>query len=256
MMKLSALVQLSRNDLKAKYANSVLGIVWAFVMPLITILVFWYVFQLGFKNLPVGNAPYILWFSSAYVPWIFFVDLTTAGCNSLVEYSFLVKKIKFDINYIPFMKITSSLTVHIFFVLFLLFMHHIYGFEFNGYSVQIIYYSICICTIGLALTWLLSAINVFFKDLNSLYNVLIQIGFWITPILWNEETMVDKTVRKVLAFNPMHYIVNGYRDSLLNETWFWEKPTETILFWSTTGILLVFGHIVFRRLSPYFADEV
>ena len=62
-------------------------------MPLITILVFWYVFQLGFKNLPVGDAPYILWFSVAYISWIFFTDELISGSNSLVEYSFLVKKI-------------------------------------------------------------------------------------------------------------------------------------------------------------------
>ena len=119
MEQLHTLIQLSRNDIKAKYANSLLGIVWAFAMPLVTILVFWYVFHLGFKNLPVGNAPYILWFSAAYVPWIFFVDLTTFGCNSLVEYSFLVKKIKFNIQYIPIVKTLSALFVHVFFVIFL-----------------------------------------------------------------------------------------------------------------------------------------
>ncbi len=60
--KVKTVFELSRNDIKARYSNSLLGIIWAFAMPLITILVFWYVFQLGFKNLPVGNAPYILWF--------------------------------------------------------------------------------------------------------------------------------------------------------------------------------------------------
>ena len=57
--KVKTVFELSRNDIKARYSNSLLGIIWAFAMPLITILVFWYVFQLGFKNLPVGNAPYM-----------------------------------------------------------------------------------------------------------------------------------------------------------------------------------------------------
>lgn len=253
---MNTLIQLSRNDIKAKYANSLFGIVWAFAMPLVTILVFWYVFQLGFKNLPVDDAPYILWFSAAYIPWIFFVDFTTAGCNSLVEYSFLVKKIKFDICNIPFIKMISALFVHLFFIGFLFVMYFIYGNHPSLYNLQVLYYSLCVCVLGLGLTWLLSSINVFFKDLNSFYNIVIQIGFWVTPILWNESTMVDEGVKKVLSFNPMHYVVNGYRDSLLFDKWFWEKPYETIVFWATAIVFMVIGKIVFSKLQPFFADEV
>ena len=65
---MNTILQLAKNDIRSRYSNSLLGIVWAFVMPLVTILVFWYVFQRGFKNLPVGDAPYILWFSAAYIP--------------------------------------------------------------------------------------------------------------------------------------------------------------------------------------------
>lgn len=248
--------QLAKNDLKSRYSNSLLGITWAFAMPLITILVFWYVFQLGFKNLPIGNAPYILWFSVAYVPWIYFVDITTMGCNSLVEYSFLVKKIKFNIQYIPVIKVLSALFVHIFFIGFLIIMFLVYGYHFSLYNIQIIYYTFAASILGLGITWLISALNVFFKDMNSLYNVIIQIGFWVTPILWNEDTMVDETVKSVLSVNPMHYIVNGYRDSLLFDRWFWEKPAETLVFWITTVIIWIIGRLVFRKLSPFFADEV
>ena len=108
--------QLARNDIKSKYASSLLGVVWAFIMPFITILVFWYVFQMGFRNNPVDNAPYILWFAAAYIPWIYFTDILVSGCNCLVEYSFLVKKIKFDIWVLPVVKLLSALWVHLFFI--------------------------------------------------------------------------------------------------------------------------------------------
>ena len=248
--------QLSKNDIKAKYANSLFGIVWAFAMPLVTILVFWYVFQLGFKNLPVEDVPYILWFSAAYIPWIFFVDFTTAGCNSLVEYSFLVKKIKFNIRYIPIMKLISALFVHIFFICFLFAMYLIYGNHLNLFNLQVVYYSFCTCILGMGLTWFLSSVNVFFKDLNSIYSIVVQIGFWITPILWNEDTMVDEGVKRVLSLNPMHYVVNGYRDSLFFGKYFWEKPYETIVFWTVTIVIFAAGKLVFEKLLPFFADEV
>lgn len=256
MAELKMIFQLSCNDIKSRYSNSIFGILWAFAMPLVTILVFWYVFQLGFKNLPVGDAPYILWFSAAYVPWIFFVDITTAGCNSLVEYSFLVKKIKFDVQYIPVIKLISALFVHAFFIVFVYVMYLIYGFKPDIHNIQIFYYTFSAGMLGLGLVWLLSALTVFFKDLNSLYNLIIQIGFWVTPILWNEDTMINQSVRNVLALNPMHYVVNGYRDSLLFNRWFWDNPRETIVFWGGTALVWIAGILVFHKLKPFFADEV
>ena len=173
-----------------------------------------------------------------------------------MEYSFLVKKIKFDVGRIPIIKVLSALFVHAFFVVFLLVMFLVYGYGLTPYALQIIYYSFSVCALGLGLTWLLAAVTVFFKDMNALVNVLIQIGFWVTPILWNEDTMVDLSVRKVLSVNPMHYIVNGYRDSMIFHRWFWENPGETITFWVITLLIWILGRVVFRRLSPFFADEV
>ena len=68
--------------------------------------------------------------------------------------------------------------------------------------------------------------------------------------------MVNDSVRRVLGINPMHYIVNGYRDSLLFHKWFWEEPYETASFWIITIVFWVIGRMVFRKLSPFFADEV
>lgn len=248
--------QLAKNDIKSKYSNSLLGVAWAIIMPLVTILVFWYVFQMGFKNLPVGDAPYILWFSVAYIPWVFFCDVLVSGSGCLVEYSYLVKKIKFDIKCIPIVKLLSSLFVHIFFIFFIFIMLLFYHYPFGIYNFQVLYYTISVCCLGLAASYLLSAVTVFFKDTGSIVNLIIQIGFWITPIMWNEETMVDESVRKLLGLNPVHYIIEGYRNSFLNQRWFWENPSEGLYFWILTIILFLVGWTVFRKLSPFFADEV
>lgn len=254
--QMKLIFQLARNDIKSKYANSILGIVWAFIMPLVTILVFWYVFQMGFKNLPVGDAPYIFWFSVAYIPWIFFSDVLVSGCNCLVEYSYLVKKIKFDVRIIPLVKLISSLLVHAFFVLFIFLMLLCFHYPISIYNIQALYYTLAVCCFSLGITYLLSAVTVFFKDTVSIVNVVIQIGFWITPIMWNEETLADAGVRRVLGFNPLHYIVAGYRDSFLNHRWFWESPGDGLYFWILTIVLFLIGWRVFHKMSPFFADEV
>lgn len=248
--------RLARNDIKARYASSLLGVIWAVVVPLVTILVFWYVFQLGFKNLPVGDAPYILWFSVAYIPWVFYCDMLISGSGCLVEYNYLVKKIKFDVRCIPVVKMLSSLFVHVFFLFFILMMLACYHYSYSVYNFQVLYYAIALCGLGLSSSYLLSAVTVFFKDTGSIVNLIIQIGFWITPIMWNEETMVDEGVRSLLKLNPVHYIIVGYRDSFLEQQWFWERPGDGLYFWGFTLVLALVGWGVFRRLRPFFADEV
>ena len=99
---------LTKNDFKSKFAGSFFGIVWSFVIPIVTILVFWFVFTV-FKSAPIDNIPFIAWFVPAYVPWMFFTDCMTGSVNVLYEYNYLVKKIKFRTSMLPIVKVLSCL---------------------------------------------------------------------------------------------------------------------------------------------------
>ena len=117
------ILSLAKNDFKTKYAGSYLGIIWAFIQPIVTVLVYWFVFQKGLKaagmNTKTGvEVPYVLWLISGLVPWFFFQDALSTGTNALLEYSYLVKKVVFKISILPIVKIISSLFVHCFFILF------------------------------------------------------------------------------------------------------------------------------------------
>ncbi|MCC8104041.1 MAG: ABC transporter permease [Clostridiales bacterium] len=247
--------QMAQNDMKARYASSMLGILWIFVLPFITILVFWVVYELGFRNAPISNVPYILWFSCGYIPWLFFTDYLSSGTNCLIEYSYLVKKVKFPVELLPWVKLNASLMIHLFFLLVLFGMFFIHGIRLTLTAIQVLYYSAAMAFLAYALVRLLSAVCVFFKDISQIVNVIIQIGFWATPIIWNLQEM-DEAIRKVLKWNPMSYIVEGYRDSLIYHRWLWEKKEETIVFWIFTGVVFVLGRIVFSRLQKFFADEL
>ena len=83
---------LSKNDFKTKYAGSYLGIIWAFVQPVVTILVYWFVFQVGFRSQEVVNFPFVLYLTCGMVPWFFFQDALNGGTTALIEYSYLVKR--------------------------------------------------------------------------------------------------------------------------------------------------------------------
>jgi len=245
---------LSKNDFKTKYAGSYLGITWAFIQPIITILVYWFVFEFGLKaGSPIKDVPFILWFMLGLVPWFFFQDALINATNCMLEYSYLVKKVVFKISILPIVKIISAVFVHLVFVGFVFIVAGIYGFYPSKYTIQLIYYSVCTFFMVLGISYATSAIVIFFKDLGQLINILLQIGMWITPIMWS-YTIVPENYQWILKLSPMYYIVEGYRDTFLNHIWFFERYFQTAYFWIITLGLFVLGAFIFKKLKPHFAD--
>lgn len=244
---------LAKNDFKTRYAGSYLGVFWAFVQPIITVLIYWFVFQVGFKSAPMNDFPYVLWLISGIVPWFFFSEALMNATNSLLEYSYLVKKVVFKISVLPVVKIISALFVHAFFVLFTMLVFALNGYMPTVYSIQIIYYSICALVLALSMSYATSAMVLFFKDLGQIINIVMQIGIWMTPIMWS-DTMIPTSYRWILKINPMYYVVQGYRDIFINKAWFFERFNQTIYFWVVTLILFFIGIVIFKKLKPHFSD--
>lgn len=245
--------KLAKNDFWTRYASSQFGIVWAFVQPLLTVLVYWFVFQIGFRVIPVGNVPYLLWLLCGLVPWFFFSEAVINSTNSLLEYSYLVKKVVFKISILPLIKIFSSLFIHLFFLVFIEYAFIFYGFIPTIYNLQILYYLICMTLLVTAISYLTASIVVFFRDLIQIITIILQFGVWLTPIMW-QPTMFAEKYQNILKANPLYYIVEGYRDSLFNNVWFWEKPKQTLLFWCIILLFFIVGTVVFKKLKPHFSD--
>ena len=250
------LMTLAKNDFKQKFAGSYLGVVWAFIQPIVTILVYWFVFQVGFKSSNVQDYPFVLYLVAGIVPWFFFSDALNGGTNSLFDYSYLVKKVVFNINILPVVKIVSAFFVHLFFIAFSVVILCGYGYFPTIYILQIIYYIFCNFVLLVGLSYLCSAIAVFFKDMIQFINVFVlSIGMWLTPIMWDAENMLPPLLYKIFKLNPMFYIVDGFRDAFLYHDWFWtDKISWTLYFWVFTFLVYGFGVMIFRRLKVHFAD--
>ncbi len=244
---------LAKNDFKTKYAGSYFGVLWAFVQPVCTILVFWFVFQIGFKSTDVDDVPYILWFICGLIPWFFFSEAWGSSTNSLHEYSYLVKKVVFNVNILPLVKIISVLFVHLFFILFLVVVFMLYGFMPNLYWLQAFYYCICMILLVVGLSYITSALMVFFKDLGQIMNIVLQFGMWLTPIMWSID-MIPENLKWLFKLNPMYYVAQGYRDSFIYHVPFYYNIKQTVYFWLFTAVALALGCILFKKLKPHFAD--
>jgi len=241
------------NDFKKQYLGSYLGLLWAFIQPLTFMLVIWFVFTYGFRTAAHGNTPYFLWLASGMIPWFFISDTLSAGTNAITSNSFLVKKVAFRVSILPLVQIGSTLIIHMGLVLFLIIMFLFYGFTPSIYWLQLPYFILCSVLLLLGILWMSSAIRVFVKDFENIINVLLQIGFWATPIFWNINTM-SPSHQWIFKLNPAYYIVQGYRDTFINHIWFWDMPKVTLYYIGVTILFFVLGAIVFKRLRPHFGD--
>ncbi len=245
--------QLANNDFKARFVGSYLGIVWAFIQPLVMIAVLWFAFQVGFRTMPIDDVPFILWLSCGLIPWFFFSEALGSASGSLIEYNYLVKKIVFRTSVLPMVKIISAYYVHIFFIALLVLMFQLYGYRPNIYYIQILYYSFAQVMLLIGLSWVTASLAVFIKDTAQIISVILQIGFWVTPILW-PINMVPEQYQRFFKLNPMFYIIEGYRDSLINGIGFWHRYNQTLYFWLITFFLLFAGALLFKKLRPHFSD--
>ncbi|WP_243129593.1 ABC transporter permease [Clostridium sp. HBUAS56017] len=251
------ITSLAKNDFKQKYATSYLGIVWGFIHPLISILVYWFVFQVALGQGAVHGKPYILWFAAGIIPWFFFSEALSGCTNVFLEYTYLVKKVVFKIETLPVIKIISLLFVHVFFIMCIFAISIGNGFYPGLSSLQFIYYSASMVVLVFCVTTFTSAVVLFFRDLGQLIAIVINVGFWATPIGWNISMLSSHPIIiKIFKLNPMFYIVNGYRDAFVENIFFWQRPYNTLYFWSFCLITLLIGVKVFNKLRPHFSDVI
>ena len=247
------LIELTKNDFKQKYVGNILGIFWAFIQPTAMIAIFWFVFQVGFKSAPVDNIEFILWLVAGMFPWFYFAEGLSSGTNAIIVNHFLVKKIVFRVSLLPLIPLLSAVSIHIFFIFFMFAMFLYYGHMPEIYWIQIFYYLFAVSVLLIGLSWFTSSIVIFFKDMGQLVAIVIQFGFWLTPIFWN-ITRVPEKYQWVINLNPVAYIIDGYRNSMIYHRWFWEDPGMTLYFWIVTGAIFVVGGLTFKKLRPHFAD--
>ena len=245
--------QMMIRDFKQRYITSYLGILWAFIQPTVTVFIFWFVFQVGFKSTPVNNFPFILWLVCGMFPWFFLSESILSATNSIIESSFLVKKIVFRVELLPIVKIISALVVHCFFIVVLFAMFAAYGYLPSIYNLQIIYYLLAMICLAIGISWLTSSLTVFMRDIGQFVAMMLQFGFWGTPIFWNLNS-IPEYLQPILKLNPAYYIVEGYRQSFIYKQCFWEHLYLTIYFWLATVFIMLIGAWCFRRLRPHLAD--
>lgn len=251
--ELRTIFSLAVTDFRRRHAGSYLGILWAFIQPVVTIFVFWFVFEMGLRTQTVEGVPFLIWLICGLVPWFYFSEALASASGSLIEYSYLVKKIVFRVELLPFVKVSSAAFIHLIFMILLFVLVGVFSIQPTVMMCQLIYYFIA-CTALISVCSLVAiSIVPFLRDLTQVITIGLQFGMWLTPIMWNPSQLPER-FHWVLYANPMYYIVDGYRDAILSRAWFWQKGLETSVFWSFVAVVGIVGRLLYRRLRPHFAD--
>ena len=246
---------LSKNQIKSRFAGTVGGLFWAVAQPLALITIYYFVFAIGFKAQGPTGTTFVVWFICGLVPWFFFAETLQSITTSVVSHNYLVKKTIFPIETLPFVSIVSGTIVHIIFafILFLILVFH--EIPLLSSRILVLYYFACTCFFMLGLGWILSSLQVYYRDIGHGLGIFLNLLFWSTPIVWSKE-MIPERFHFIIDINPITYFIDGYRNSLVYETVILPEFNQSLYFWVFTLLLLFVGKTTFDNLKPYFPDVI
>ena len=239
-----------RKDIRGKYKGSFLGVLWSFINPLLSVVVYAIVFS---KIMRFNIENYLIYLITGVLPWTFFTSSISMGMNSILFNANIIKKVYFPRIILPISVVTSCLVNFliscIVIVIFVLFSG--IGLTINILwlpLIAIIQYFLC-----LGFVFILSAIEVFVRDLEHIIGFVLSMAFYVTPILYKIE-QVPENLRFILKFNPMTYIINSYRDIFYSGI---SPDFGGLMFVLIISIMLsIFGYCIFDKLQRGFAEEV
>ena len=212
------------------------------------------VFSVIARSAPAGNDyPYAMWMLPGLIVWFAFSDSVSSGVTVLKDYAWLVKNIRFDLSLLPAVKVAAAFFIHTFFIALVFVLYLLFGLPVRVSLLQLPYYYAATFLFSLAAVRIVSTVWPFFKDLSALVEIVLMIGIWACPIMWNLG-MIPEKYHLIFRLNPMYHLVQGYRDSFMGSGWIWEHPLELAVFWAVTLLLWFLGRRLFRVFGDRFAD--
>lgn len=242
-------------DVKVRYKQAVLGIMWAVLAPVITVMLFTFIFGRGFGRdpyLPEGLSNNLsLYIFAAMVPWMFVSNAISQGGMSLINQQHVLSKIYLPRLYIPSSSIGSGLVdMAISFGVFFFWM----ACKQYVPSWQIVFLPLLIIltvVISLGFSTLLAALTVTYRDLRFLIPFIVQLAMWVSAVVFNVNRVVPEKYQWLLMFNPLFGIFDAYRSAIFGLPW---RPWHLSIAVVESFLILIFGLYYFRRTERRFAD--
>jgi len=250
---LPVLRQMVFRELRMRYAGSFLGIFWTFVHPVVMlcmyILVFSFILKLKINIVRYGTDNFTFWLVAGLLPWFAFAEALLSSCYSIVSNAHILKKTLIPAEAFPTSSVICSFINHSVAMVIFVVVSAFLGF-LNPFYPALVIYALFLFLFALGLSYFVSAVNVFFRDISQLLSVFLNLWLYATPIFYPVD-FVPKWLRGVFHVNPMYWIVDGYRSIIF-------KGTFSGLFFSLAAVcsaaVAIGGLAFFRRVKKGFLD--
>lgn len=239
-------------EVKIRYKQAALGVAWAVVQPLMTVLIFTAIFGI-FARFPSDGLPYPVFALAAVLPWTYFAEALRRGATGLVTDADLVRKIYFPRLIIPVAGVSSPLVDFMFGMIILVAVMLWHGLT-PGWTILLLPFWLAITLLlALAISFWLGPINVRYRDVMHTLPFVTQVWMFATPIVY-PLSMIPQKWQALYSLNPMVGIVEGFRWSLLGVG----QPNmlAIAISFAVISLVLIGGAVYFRKMERSFADVI
>ncbi|MBL7057355.1 ABC transporter permease [Candidatus Woesearchaeota archaeon] len=237
-------------SLKLKYRGSVLGYLWAILYPLLFLLTLYVVFT-QIININVPN--YALFLLIGILLWNFLADATRSSIGFMNENKMLIRKAKFPLQTIVIGACLASFIIFILnlivFIVLMLFFHasfHVMMFSIPIFLIELFFFV-------LGASFIVSALNIIYRDVVYIWSFILLVGFWITPIVYPFSSIPDQYL-KYYFLNPMARIVTDFRNAIFDN--FITNPKNILITAIICFAVFIIGYMIFKKMSVRFAEEI
>ena len=241
-------------NIRARYVGSFLGIFWTIIHPLTQLIIYYFIFSVILK-VKLGpefeGTSFAIWLVAGLLPWMFFAEVVTQSPGTVLEQSSLITKMVFPSEILPLTNLLAALINHLIGVVILIGFLLALGYGISLNILLIIPSLIATGIFALGISWMLSALNVFLRDIGQIIGVFVNIWFFVTPIIYPRH-LIPESFQTLYSLNPMLHTVEAYRVGLLAKTDVNVTGLSYILLLGFATFAL--GGFIFKKLKPTFAD--
>ncbi|ALC88769.1 teichoic acid ABC transporter permease [Bacillus sp. FJAT-18017] len=247
--------RLSLFELKATNNNNYLGMAWEIINPAIQLLIYWFVFGYGIRSgANVGETPFVYWLLSGMSVWFFVNQSLLEGSKSIYTRINFISKMSFPMSVIPTYVIMSKFYPHLILVAIITIGLEIVGGHFSLFFIQLPYFMFATLMLLIAVSLITSTLATIVRDVQMIVTSIVRMLLYLTPLLWwpKEE---DGWIMDIMMINPLYYIVEGYRASMLGTSWYIvENPELGLYFWGVVLVLFIIGSSLHVKFRNHFVD--
>ena len=238
-----------QKDVRGKYKNSILGVVWSFLNPLLQIAVYAFVFG---RILNVGTENYAVFICCGLIPWTFFCNAINRSAYTIIENGGIIKKVFFPREVLPISVVTAECVNFFISTIIIVAFVLLTGL---GVSWTWIFYPIVLFVLYfflIAISLLVSSITAYVRDIQHFIGVLLQLMFYATPIAY-ESSRVPETFQWIVRLNPVAYVIEAFRSIFINHTI--PNVSGLGIMFLISIVLFMINYAVFEKLQKNFAEQ-